>query len=159
AHEQEVRRLGDPVQVPLREAAGPSWDFSKISIVPSNLRLQTKLAIGAVNDPLEQEADRVADQVMRMPDPDLSIPTAPPQVSRKCTACEEEEEKLQKEAAASEVPASVHEVLRSPGQPLDEATRAFFEPRFGYDFSRVRVHTDAAAEESANDVKANAYAV
>src|SRR6267154_6327812 len=40
------------------------------------------------------------------------------------------------------VPPIVHEVLRSPGQPLDRATRSFMEPRFGHDFSRVRVHTD-----------------
>src|SRR5437870_4678698 len=37
----------------------------------------------------------------------------------------------------SEVPPIVHDVLRSPGQPLDEETRAFMEPRFGYDFSQV----------------------
>lgn len=55
------------------------------------------------------------------------------------------------------VPSIVHEVLRSPGQPLDAATRSFMEPRFGHDFSRVRVHTDAHAAESARDVKALAY--
>ena len=53
----------------------------------------------------------------------------------------------------------VQEVLRSPGQPLDPATRAFMEPRFGYDFSRVRVHSGAAAEQSARDVNAHAYTV
>jgi hypothetical protein len=53
----------------------------------------------------------------------------------------------------------VHEVLRSPGQPLDAATRAYFEPRFGKDFSGVRVHTDAAAGQSARDVEAQAYTV
>lgn len=58
-----------------------------------------------------------------------------------------------------EVPPIVHEVLRSPGQPLDAATRAFFEPRFGHDFSRVRVHTDAKAAESARAVNALAYTV
>jgi hypothetical protein len=57
------------------------------------------------------------------------------------------------------VPPIVHEVLRSPGQPLDAATRAFFEPRFGYDFSQVRVHTDAKAAESARAVNALAYTV
>jgi hypothetical protein len=57
------------------------------------------------------------------------------------------------------VPPIVHEVLRSPGQPLDAATRAFFEPRFGADFSNVRVHDDARAADSANRVNAHAYAV
>src|ERR1700728_4297998 len=53
--------------------------------------IQAKLEVGSVRDPLEYEADRVADQVMRMPDPSRSISIAPPQVSRKCAACETEE--------------------------------------------------------------------
>ncbi len=56
-------------------------------------------------------------------------------------------------------PPLVHEVLRSPGQPLDAATRAVMEPRFGHDFSKVRVHTDTRANESANAVDALAYTV
>ena len=51
----------------------------------------------------------------------------------------------------------VNEVLRSQGQPLDAETRAFMEPRFGHDFSRVRVHTDARAAESARQVNALAF--
>jgi hypothetical protein len=58
-----------------------------------------------------------------------------------------------------DVPPIVHEVLRSPGQPLDGTTRAFMEPRFGHDFSRVRVHTDAKGAESAIAVNALAYTV
>jgi len=58
---------------------------------------------------------------------------------------------------ASSVPPIVHDVLRSPGQPLDTAARSFFEPRFDYDFSHVRVHTDARAAESARAVNALAY--
>lgn len=57
------------------------------------------------------------------------------------------------------VPPIVHEVLRSPGQPLDSATRAFMEPRFGHEFSRVRVHTDSQAAESAMAVNAVGYAL
>lgn len=62
-------------------------------------------------------------------------------------------------AGEGQVPPIVHEVLRSPGQPLDSATRAFMEPRFGHDFSRVRIHTDAKAVESARAVNALAYTV
>lgn len=58
---------------------------------------------------------------------------------------------------ASEVPPLVHDVLRSPGQPLDDETRAFFEPRFGHDFSQVRVHADSRAARSADAVGALAY--
>ena len=59
----------------------------------------------------------------------------------------------------SAVPPIVHEVLHSPGQPLDAATRAFMEPRFGHDFSRVQVHSDTKAAESAWAVNALAYTV
>jgi hypothetical protein len=62
-------------------------------------------------------------------------------------------------AAGAFVPPIVHEVLRSPGQPLDPAARVCLEPRFGHDFSRVRVHTDARAAESARAVNALAYTV
>jgi Domain of unknown function (DUF4157) len=58
-----------------------------------------------------------------------------------------------------EIPPIVHEVLRSPGQPLDAETRAFMEPRFGHDFSKVRVHVDAKAAESAMALHANAYTI
>lgn len=61
--------------------------------------------------------------------------------------------------SSKEVPPIVHEMLRSPGHPLDPATRAFFEPRFGHDFGRVRVHTDAQAAESARAVNALAYTI
>ncbi len=56
-------------------------------------------------------------------------------------------------------PTIVHDVLRSPGQPLDAQTRAFFEPRLGHDFSRVLIHSDPKANESARAVSANAYTV
>jgi len=60
---------------------------------------------------------------------------------------------------ANTVPPIVHDVLSSPGQPLDAGTRAFMEPRFRHDFSQVRVHTDARAIESAQAVNALAYTV
>ncbi len=63
------------------------------------------------------------------------------------------------QAAPSSVPPIVHEVLRSSGQPLDANTRAFMESRFGYDFSRVRVHIDAKSADSARAVNALAYTV
>ena len=63
------------------------------------------------------------------------------------------------EDESSSVPPIVHDVLRSPGEPLDAETRRFMESRFGHDFSRVRVYTDAHAAESARAVKALAYTV
>jgi hypothetical protein len=58
-----------------------------------------------------------------------------------------------------DVPSIVQDVLNSHGQPLDSATRAYMEPRFGYDFSSVRVHSGATAEQSPRDVNAHAYTV
>jgi Domain of unknown function (DUF4157)/Lysine-specific metallo-endopeptidase len=54
---------------------------------------------------------------------------------------------------------TVQEVAPAPGQPLDPASRAFFEPRFGYDFSRVRIHSDERASAAAHAVNARAYTV
>jgi hypothetical protein len=62
-------------------------------------------------------------------------------------------------AAPAIAPPIVHDVLRSPGRPLDAGTRAFFEPRFGHDFSQVRVHTDEHGAQSARAVGASAYTV
>jgi Domain of unknown function (DUF4157) len=56
-------------------------------------------------------------------------------------------------------PASVGNALAGPGRPLDSAIRQDMEPRFGHDFSRVRVHSGAAAEQSAQDLNAEAYTV
>jgi len=72
-----------------------------------------------------------------------------------CARCDEE--RLTPQSSA--VPPVVNEVLRSPGRPLDATTRALMESSFGYDFSRVQVHTDARAAESARAVNALAYTV
>ncbi len=84
--------------------------------------------------------------------------------SGECEECRKKREGTIQRAAVSatsvyNVPPIVHEVLNSPGQPLDAGTRAFMEPRFGHDFSRVRVHTDARAAESARVANALAYTV
>ena len=63
------------------------------------------------------------------------------------------------QAGTTTVPPIVHEVLHLPGQPLDPQARTFMEPRFGYDFSKVRIYTDAKAATSAREVNALAYTV
>ncbi|HQR54078.1 MAG TPA: DUF4157 domain-containing protein [Burkholderiales bacterium] len=94
-----------------------------------------------------------------------SRPGAPsaPWLQRRCACgtCAACRQKAQANGARdlAGIPASVHEVLRSPGQALDTATRSFFEARFGHDFGRVRVHADIPAAESANAVAASAYTV
>jgi hypothetical protein len=81
----------------------------------------------------------------------------------RCDACTGKSGSFQRKAVNArnigDVPSIVDNVLRSPSHPLDAATRAIMEPRFGYDFSRVRVHSDAAAAASARQVNALAYTV
>jgi hypothetical protein len=90
------------------------------------------------------------------------MPIAGGVLQRNCEKCGKKKRALQRAAihpAPYSVPPIVQEVLRSPGQPLDPATRSFMEPRFGYDFSHVQVHTDSRAAESARAVSALAYTV
>src|SRR5262249_5678013 len=81
----------------------------------------------------------------------------------KCEECDEKGGLLRRKSNGhsepAEVPPIVHEVLNSPGQPLDSRTRRVFEPGFGHDFSSVRAHTGARAAESAQAVNALAYTV
>jgi len=220
----------EPSEPPSR--LGLSWNFAGIAVFPPGHAerpqqafplaaapfgvIQPKLEIGAVNDPLEREADEFAERVMRMPGPAATTNSATPgsssapqteslaasdahseyeagyptlsgstsAVQLKCScegSCEkckteqsdDDQGKVQRKPAAPQIsavsssssatgieaPPIVHEVLRSPGKPLDPATRAFFESRFGRDFGEVRVHTDTSAEQSARDVNANAYTV
>ncbi|RNC65262.1 MAG: DUF4157 domain-containing protein [Desulfuromonadales bacterium] len=115
-------------------------------------KVQPKLQVGAANDAFEQEADRVADQVMRMPDsPAGELP-------------EEEEEKLvsPKADTGGVTPLSGEladriQALEGGGSPLSEGEQAFFEPRFGADFSQVRVHTGPEAQEAARALNAQAF--
>lgn len=121
--------------------------------------LQTKLIVSEPGDQFEQEADRMANQVIGMPEPRLQsngesgLSTQPLQRTKTIQAKHDQ--------ASNQVQKSVSplagKVLRSSGQPLDTQTRAFMEPRFGKSFDHVRVHSDARAAESARRYRALAY--
>src|SRR5271166_986647 len=100
--------------------------------------VQRKAAIGAEDHPAEQEADRVARRVTDGP--------GQARVGRNAM-----------DPGGREAPASVHEALAATGEPLDPASRAYFEPRFGRDFGQVRIHAGPAAARSARDIGALAY--
>jgi hypothetical protein len=124
--------------------------------------LPAKLEIGAVNDPLEHEADRVADHVTSMANPHASVSGggfangqsksggSPPEILQR---------KPVRHGALNPavLPAHVQEALHSSGRPMDAGTRQFFEPRFDRDFSDVRIHTGPGAAASAQAVSALAY--
>lgn len=112
--------------------------------------LQRKLTIGASNDPLEQEADRVAEQVMAMP-LNSGVKHTLPRIQRFTSQASEK--------SLNTAPPSVDRVLASSGRPLEPTLRQDMEARFGHDFSQVRVHTGRDAEQSAKDVNAQAYTV
>jgi len=113
------------------------------------LGLQTKLAINQPGDIYEQEADRIANQVVAASGHHVVNSTLP-RIQRFAG---------QPVGQGEVAPASVDRALAGPGSPLELPLRRDMEQRFGYDFSRVRVHFDAAAEQSALDVNAHAYTV
>jgi len=132
----------------------------------SNAALPAPVSVRRLGTVCAREADYVAEQVMRMPAPAMQRSCASCTTGGKtCPKCAEEEKiPLQRKtgSASSESTQSVSENVLSdlgPGRPLDAGTRNFFELRFGRDFSRVRVHTNDAAAQSARDVDALAYTV
>jgi Domain of unknown function (DUF4157) len=147
-------------------ASAASWDLSKIPVSspvtspPQTSVATPALAIGRIDDPLEDEADRLADHVMRGLAHEPPAPGAAMRPGRPSADGREGAKTLRSGAsdgAVGEAPAIVHEVLNSPGQPLDTPTRRVFESRFGWDFSAIRVHANRRADESARSVGALAY--
>ncbi len=144
-----------------------------MQLMLSSGALQAKPSVSQPGDSFEQEADRVADQVMRMP---AQSAAAAPQVQLKCAQCEDEmtaqrfavgdesELILKKPAGGAqsspgaESQVSVRSALQN-GQPLAPAARSFLEPRFGRDLGHVSVHSNEAAADSARALNARAYTV
>ena len=142
-------------------AAIHSGNDSKKETASLSLFIQPKLAIGSPDDPLEKEADDMADKVMRMEMPgQINFSSAKNTVNRKCAHCEEEELKRKESSndSVSVAPPIVHNVINSSGgRSLDAATRSFMEPRFNYDFSSVKIHDSDIAAKSASSINALAY--
>jgi hypothetical protein len=166
---QRLLRQAGPDELEARFSTTRSAnDISQISMhAKAPITIQPKLAVNIAGDIYEQEADHLAEQAMRIPEPQLQRACA---CGGGCPRCQtkqldREPEHLQTKHVGSSdsgqtaAPPIVHEVLSSPGQPLDTATRCLMEPRFLHDFSRVRVHAHAKAAESAEAVNARAYTV
>jgi|GEM_PF-5442180 len=144
---------------------------------------QAKLTIGQPNDKYEQEADRVADRVMSMSEAKLqcqvgvdgsgeeNIEASPladqitPLVQRQEVRPDEEGALLQAKSNLSESLKIASNLesrissMKNGGQPLDPASRAFFESRFGYNFSRVRVHSGSVAADATKSINARAFTI
>lgn len=112
-------------------------------------KIQTKLTIGPANDVYEQEADRVAEQVMRMPDSSIRAQDQPnvginiQRISASGGNSLESDHGIQ--------------LNQNGGSPLSTPTRTFMEPRFGIDFGHVRLHTDQQAHQTASRIQARAF--
>jgi hypothetical protein len=182
------------------DAAAPGrfgHDFSRISVhAGAAARVQPKLTVNTPGDIYEQEADRVSDQVMRMPDPhahretpghapverpDLDGAAGGGLIQRSASGRRldederlqaeaqpsrpDEDERLQAEAQPGATPAVSAETasgiqsLRGRGHSLQERSRSFFEPRFGFDLREVKIHHDSEAGRLANDVRARAFTI
>lgn len=122
----------------VRKPLGFGHDFSRIPMQPRPNSASENLTINEPGDKYEQEADRVAEQVMRISQPNQS-----------------DQRSIGSQNAES-VHGSRNNNLRG-GNALDSETRQFFEPRFGHSFANVRVHSDRAANESARSLGARAY--
>jgi Domain of unknown function (DUF4157) len=150
--------------ISVQEAAGE--DIYKECL--QGLSIQRKLSIGAVDDPLESEADAMADKVMRMPET--------PFVQRKCAHCEEEE-KVQRKSLSADITPFIQtkggdgsgtasdtvtqqiNATRGSGNSMDRPTQSFMESRFGTDFSNVKIHTGHDAIQMSRELNAQAFTV
>ncbi|KAM3095451.1 DUF4157 domain-containing protein [Phormidesmis sp. 146-35] len=121
--------------------------------------IQPKLTVGAPNDPYEQEADRMADQVMSMPDSAVQQP-----IHREAIL---EDKELQTKPAlrrstddALQTGNSVENQLNSSkggGSTMPDDLKSYMESRFNTDFSRVRIHTDSNSVDMNEALEAQAF--
>jgi hypothetical protein len=121
----------------------------------NGLFFQPKLTVGPVGDGFEREADRVADEVTKPANTNAISSNLIAQ--RKCAACEEEQEVQRKEDGNSSADDLITTAIGSGGQPIESNTRTDMENRFGYDFSNVKIHSDAVSAKSAQSINARAY--
>ncbi|RYZ03507.1 MAG: DUF4157 domain-containing protein [Myxococcales bacterium] len=164
-----ISALADPPASMATELPAPlSWCIGDAAtIIPP---LQRKMSVSNPSDPLELEADMVAENVMRAvaPTPLALAAMTPSALQRKCEDCDSEEDveihakRTLVDGTSSVLPASLHveAAVRSAvagGRPLPDSARSFLEPRFGHDFSRVRIHTDERADAAARTVHARAF--
>ncbi|MGB8191537.1 MAG: DUF4157 domain-containing protein, partial [Chitinophagaceae bacterium] len=138
--------------------------------------VQPKLTVNQPNDAYEQEADSMADSIMREPAPQSFFTPASDGIQRvkhsiqcKCDHCQEEEkkEKLQRkpivQAKSDAAPtvsdslASSIESTRGNGSPMDKSTQSFMENRLGSDFSSVNIHTGGQAAKMSSEINAKAF--
>jgi hypothetical protein len=167
---------------------GFGYDFSQTPLYPKasiKTKIQAKLTVSAPGDIYEQDADRVADEVMAGGPPAVVRATQgiQPKLCRvvmrpedkydSALPTEEESQdglsqpgpsaEVQRSASgeanapSSQFERSLDQAMRQGGEELPGPTRAFMETRLGWNFSSVRVHNDAKAHTLAREVSARAF--
>jgi Domain of unknown function (DUF4157) len=162
-------KASDVSSGPLARSAPPHMDAST--------RGRARLYVSQPSDRYEQEADRVAEQVMQTPTTrPRAIEISPIRRSRLQRQVEigefgesehedEEEELLQAKVVTGKALEATADVqayvgaIRGSGQPLPQSVRSQLEPRFGHDFGDVRIHADARAAQAARAVSARAFTI
>jgi hypothetical protein len=156
-HDSGQMQVGDAYQLEPEELRA----HRRVRQLLAGPRLQAKLTVGAADDAYEREADRVASEVMQTPESSATLLRIQP-------VRPDYDEGLRNKSAARPISSGSAvapdlegriRALRGRGRPLPESVRAFFEPRFGHDFSAVRLHTDGAAREAARTLRARAFTV
>ena len=169
-----------PKQTPSVQAKRRNVDWNRVTVeAQSPAGVQAKLSVGAPGDKYEQEADATANKVMRMPAPEKEKPLQREMASeekeeevqtkpladgiQREMAPEEKEEEVQTKLATegkSQAGSNLESQLsgtKGGGSALSDEVRSHMEPRFGADFSSVRVHTDSAAVQMNRDLGAQAF--
>jgi|GEM_PF-3845574 len=149
----------------MKQQEAHTLSHSKATVAAAqHTSIQCKLAIGAINDPLEHEAETTADKVMRMPETSF--------IQRKCAHCEEEQKLQRKPLAsflqkkgndggtmASDAVSATISATKGDGSKMDQGTKSFMESRFGSDFGRVEIHTDSTAIQMNRELGAKAFTI
>jgi hypothetical protein len=160
--QSQTNSTSTPVYFTLPASETASHELSEQT--KQRIPIQFKLNIGAVDDPLEEEADAMAEKVMRMPEQTF--------IQHKCAHCEEEE-KVQRKPLASfiqrkadagnvtttEAVSNQIQSMNGGGSPMPQTTRTFMESRFGTDFSGVRIHSGDKAAYLSHQLQAQAFTV
>ena len=148
---------------------GLKLDFSNMPAFSTMPVVQTRLAVNIPGDKFEQEAEAMADKVMRMPNTN--------NIQRKCDKCEEDnEEHIQRKPIASDlttvtqpnnengsaISASLNNAIaasQGSGTKMDKSTHSFMSKRFGFDFGNIKIHTDHEAIKMNRELNAKAFTV
>jgi Domain of unknown function (DUF4157) len=143
----------------LSDVAGTGWNFVSLPVLHVPMGIQAKLEVGAVHDPLEREANRLADQILRMPEPSVvTYQGTDDKLRRKCKESADNDEEarhklVRKESGESaarttaQAASKLEPVLPQAKPSLDSGGRTLFEPRFWQNFDRVRTHPDRLSED------------